>query len=45
MAWIPMSKVPPSPAIVTTVVSVSPCMSSAARTPEAAAPAEAKGVL
>ncbi|OPY10335.1 MAG: hypothetical protein A4E67_00572 [Syntrophaceae bacterium PtaB.Bin038] len=41
-AWNPMSKVPPSPAQVTTVVSVSPFMSRAARTPLATAPPVSK---
>src|SRR4030067_263414 len=44
-AWMPISNVPPSPATARTVVVVFPWMSRAARTPDAAAPAEAKGVL
>src|SRR4030066_568141 len=34
-AWVPMSNVPPSPAQATTVVSVSPTISSPALSPEA----------
>src|SRR4030042_4782003 len=34
-AWIPMSNVPPSPAQATTVVSLSPTISSPALSPEA----------
>ena len=40
-----MSKVPPSPAQVTTVVSVSPFMSRAARTPLAVAPPVSKAAV
>src|ERR1019366_3024905 len=43
-AWMPISNVPPSPAQAQTVVFVSPFRSSAARTPDAAAAADANGV-